>query len=245
MISKSVLWKCITLAALMGATLAMCWAFPNAATDPQTGMVLELPETIPGHTGHHREPGEKELEWLPEDTGILKRLYQPVDSESPYEWISATLILSGNDPRSLHRPEVCLDGQGWRIIKREVVELDVDGQPLEVMDYWLERTEKDEDGELFYIRTHYVYWWIGKSRSTPHDWQRILYTDLDNLLRNVNNRWGYPSVMVQVDPTIPDQAQAHREAQERAYEFIRNYAPVFQKSFSENADSAERVASSP
>ncbi|NIP94892.1 MAG: exosortase-associated EpsI family protein, partial [Akkermansiaceae bacterium] len=216
--------------------------FPNAATDPQTGMRLRLPESIPGYQSRRIEPRKLELKWLPPDTGILKRYYSPIDAESDYEGLFATLILSGNDPRSLHKPEVCLDGQGWRIPRRQVVSLEVNGRDLEVMDFTIVTDQKSETGALVTVEAHYVYWWIGKDRSTPRDWDRIIYSDLDNLLRNVNNRWGYPSVMVYVDPS-KEREQAHKEAQERAYDFIRNYAPVFQKSLSDPPASSGSPAS--
>ena len=112
MINKRSLGQSVVLIGLMLATLALCRVFPNAATDPQTGMWLRLPESIPGYESRRMEPEKMELKWLPPDTGILKRYYTPTISESDYEGIFVTLILSGNDPRSLHKPEVCLDGQG-------------------------------------------------------------------------------------------------------------------------------------
>lgn len=243
MIGKKTILKCYLLFGLMLVTLGLCKVFPNAASDPQTGMWLRLPESIPGYHRQDREPEEKELEWLPKDTGILKRSYIPLDATSPYEWIHTTLILSGNDPRSLHKPSVCLDGQGWTLTKKSPVPLKVNGHDLKVMDFTIERDHQDEDGKPVHVTSHYVYWWIGKERSTPSDWKRIVFSDLDNLLRNINNRWGYPSVMVAVDPAIEDREEAHRQATERAYDFIRNYAPVFQKSLAEPPAPTESPAS--
>lgn len=227
MTTRTVIVKCVILCGLMLATVGLCRVFPNAATDPQTGMLLQLPEDVPGYHVGVIEPSKKELKWLPEDTGIVKRSYLSYDARSRYEAIFATLILSGNDPRSLHRPRVCLDGQGWTITSESVVPLKVNGHPLEVMDFRIERNEEDEAGNVVRVVAHYVYWWIGQDRSTPHDWKRILYTDLDNLFRNVNNRWGYPSVMVQVDP---NRENGDQEARLRAYHWIAEFAPTFQKS---------------
>ena len=54
------------------------------------------------------------------------------------------------------------------------------------------------------------------------------------MFRNVNNRWGYPSVMAYVDlegaDTPEKVAEAEEVARERVFDFIRNYAPMFQKS---------------
>jgi hypothetical protein len=37
----------------------------------------------------------------------------------------------------------------------------------------------------------FVYWFAGKDRTTPHNWQRILWSTLDRLLHNRNHRWAY------------------------------------------------------
>ena len=213
---------------LATTTVVLCNAFPNAATNPQTGMDLVLPEEIPGFVTEEIKPGEKELYWLPEDTGILKRRYIMEGARSRGDFITTTLILSGSDARSLHRPEVCLDGQGFMITSREVVTIEVNGKKLDVMDFGLVINERQEDDTVVPRRAHYVYWWIGKDRSTPSDFKRILFTALDNIFRNVNNRWGYPSVMVWVDEDLG--GEGDRVARSRAYKFIRDHAPVFQKS---------------
>lgn len=124
---------------------------------------------------------------------------------------------------------MCLDGQGWDIWKREVVTIDIDGTPLDVMDFHLRKKQPREDGTLKEYRAHYFYWWVGKNSSTPHDVQRILISVLDNMFRNTNNRWGYPSVLVNVD--VERGEAGEQEARARAIDFIRRYAPVFLKSF--------------
>ena len=36
--------RSVVLAALAAATIGLCHIFPNAATSPETGMILKLPE---------------------------------------------------------------------------------------------------------------------------------------------------------------------------------------------------------
>ena len=102
------------------------------------------------------------------------------------------------------------------------------------MDFTLLRKVSEEAGTIRNARAHYIYWWIGARRSTPSDFERILYTVLDNMFRNVNNRWGYPSVLVHVDlegnKTPEEIASADEEARKRAFSFIQQFAPMFQKS---------------
>jgi len=214
---------------LLGAsTIMLCVAFPNAATNPEAGLVMQLPEHISGYVGFPREVSEEERYWLPWDTEMLKREYQPIgvtnESQTWLRSIAVTLILSGSDARSLHRPEVCLDGQGWDITGHEVVTLDVNGKPLPVMDLFIERTIERANGDLWTLRANYLYWWMGKEEATPHTWNRVLLSSMDNVFKNVNNRWGYPSVMVYTDE---NETGGRDAARQRAFYFIENYAHVF------------------
>ncbi len=232
---------------LAGITVGLCNAFPNAAANSEAGMVMRLPGQfgVPGFVGIKLPATPEEKKWLPEDTGLLKMLYVPQtvttveEAFTHPESLTATLILSGNDRRSLHRPKVCLDAQGWDIWKKVPVTLEIGGQKLEVMDYWLRRKEPQQDGSIRERRAHYVYWWVGTDTSTSSDFNRILITVLDNMFRNVNNRWGYPSVMVNVDmgaaSTPAELDELEEKARQRAFDFVRDYAPLFQKSLGAEA----------
>ena len=112
----------------------------------------------------------------------------------------------------------------WMFLSREI----------KVADFALTRKVNEEDGSIRNVRAHYLYWWIGAKRSTPSDFERILFTVLDNMFRNINNRWGYPSVMVYAqleDEMTPDEIKdADQDALKRAIGFVEQYAPMFQKS---------------
>ena len=244
---KQAIWRSGVLLVLVGITVGLCNLFPNAAASSEAGMVMKLPGQfgVPGYVGIKLAASEEEKKWLPEDTGLLKMLYAPrtvttlEEAFTHPDSMTATLILSGNDRRSLHRPKVCLDAQGWDIWKKEPVTLEIEGQQMEVMDYWLRKKEPQQDGTIKESRAHYIYWWVGTDTSTSSDFKRILITVLDNMFRNVNNRWGYPSVMVNVDmekvSTPAELEVAEKTARERGLVFVRNHAPLFQKSLGADA----------
>src|SRR5208337_3763291 len=50
---------------------------------------------------------------LPPDTGYSTKLY--VSREGPNRQVLLSIVLSGRDRTSIHRPELCLVGQGWTI----------------------------------------------------------------------------------------------------------------------------------
>ena len=51
-----------------------------------------------------------------------------------------------------------------------------------------------------------------------------MLSSLDNVFKNVNNRWGYPSVMVLIDEYEEGGRDAARQ---RAFRFIEEYAHIF------------------
>ena len=146
--------------------------------------------------------------------------------------MSATLIVAGADSRSLHRPSVCLGAQRWTIEARKVVKLETKGGPLEVMDFHLKRAETlsdgspllDAKGEAVVSRAHYIYWWIGPDATTPRDEEKVWTEVWSSILKGRRERWAYPSVMVRVTD------RGREDAQKRAYKFVTEFAPGFQKS---------------
>lgn len=212
-------------------TVGLCHFFPNAATSPESGLVLWLPDEIEGCWSEERELSDAEKKILPPDTTKVSRSYMEKslpDDIARYRALSATLILAGADKRSLHKPEICLVGQGWTITKSEPVKLETKGGKLEVMHLHLARQIQRESDEPVSQRAHYVYWWVARDKSTPHSNKRLLISAYNNIFKNINDRWGYPSVMVMTDERYGE--AGHKESIERAYSFIKEHAPSFQKS---------------
>jgi hypothetical protein len=53
---------------------------------------------------------------------------------------NVTIVLSGAERRSIHRPEVCLDGQGWTLLDAHVIPVEISpGKVLEVKDLHISR----------------------------------------------------------------------------------------------------------
>lgn len=232
----SLFWKTGTFVAMALATVLACKVFGDSETNPVAGVVVWLPDELVGYEIDTGVMGEEEKRWLPADTTFLKRVYVEdwlPEQDARFRALSATLIVAGADSRSLHRPQVCLTAQHWTIEKREVVRLETRGGPLEVMDFHLVRSVRNQDGsarrdvngEPLQLRAHYIYWWIGPDASTPSDEERVWLEVWNSILKGRKERWAYPSVMVWVDDR-----KEEGEARDRAFDFIRKYAPDFQKS---------------
>lgn len=218
--------KFILVPLLTVVTVFLCNLFPNAADNSQAGMTLKLPKNIEGYVTKDIEPSSQELVWLPSDTGILKREYVPLD-EKLFQRMYATLILSGSDQRSLHRPEVCLDGQGWEIVSYKFEELDVSGKPLEVKSLRLKKVITVE-GQLKELNAVYVYTWVGSEITTSKSFMRALLSAYENIFFNRNTRWGYPAVMsyLPIDSDI-----SLSQIEENCFDFYRDHGKVFLKKY--------------
>lgn len=130
-------------------------------------------------------------EWdnLPKDTTIYKKQYfHRVDENRS---VYCSVVLSGNDRSSIHRPQVCLVGQGNEIVKETIIEVPIAGQnPLDVM--ILDLIKKNPDGSRYF--RYYAYWFVGKDRETADHKERMILMGMDRILRNVAHRWAYISV---------------------------------------------------
>lgn len=207
------------------STAVFCYLLPEAKVSNESGVVQKLPEVIPGYYSVAVEKSEGEKKWLPDTTGFTKRLYYPNGSDKEkFLPISLSLIVSGGDERSLHRPEVCMDGQGWQITTKQVRSMELNGEKLEVMDLSLKR---ESNGKV--IEAHYYFFWVGKDISTPHYRDMKLRSLWDNFTKNLNHRWAYPAVMVYVNPF--DEEQRHELNWKKAEHFLQHALPVFHKQF--------------
>ncbi len=128
---------------------------------------------------------------LPDDTEILKKRYQhPLD-----EVVMASIVLSGAERSSIHRPEVCLQGQNQRITRSRVIPVPIEGRDdLDVMVLDIRRSFRGRDGQTHEALGYYAYWFVGSGRETPHHVQRMIWMATDSIFSRVAHRWAYISV---------------------------------------------------
>lgn len=133
---------------------------------------------------------EKNL--LPLDTVILKKRYMRASGSM----VHCTIVLSGKDRASIHRPEVCLVGQGRKIVDDFLVSVPITDRPaldVKVLDL-IFTPPAVGDTPPPRIAAYYAYWFVGKDRETPHHWQRMVWMGMDRVFRNVAHKWAYISV---------------------------------------------------
>ena len=228
--------RAVILLALCGMTMLLCQFSPQPKGGGEAGVAAELPLVAGSFVGENEPASDKERALLPSDTIIVKREYRtpgrPLDKR---DLAHASLVIAGNDSRSIHRPEVCLDGQGWTITDSRVREVKLlSGELLRVRDLAIEREVLLSDGSKLPLRAHYVYWFVGADVSTPSNLERQLISLRDSVLRNVNHRWAYPSVMARVTDNLTPQQSGERSRNDEdtvkmILSLIRSLAPHLQK----------------
>lgn len=135
---------------------------------------------------------------LPKNTPIFRRRY----SRPGHPELTATVVFSGMDRDSIHRPQVCLVSQGNRIVDEYTVRAKAGaGGTLGVR--VIEVSSPRSDGSFGPVSSVYAYWLFNPERETDSHLARFARMMLDNVLRSYRPRWGYASVSIPVDPARP------------------------------------------
>jgi hypothetical protein len=160
---------------------------------------LELPNIDP-------ETGKKlftmslaEYDALPKDTEFVKSIYTNAAAQDVF----VSIVLSGRERDSIHRPERCLVGQGstivnqhfWNVLFPEIIEVPLEGrEPLKVAVLETVRNYRGADGERKSYNGYYAYWFVGQTRETPSHYARMLWLAWDRVVNSAANKWAYIAV---------------------------------------------------
>ena len=108
------------------------------------------------------------------------------------------------------------------------------GDVLQVRDLTIVREVLIGKGMKMPLHAHYIYWFVGEDVSTPSNLERQILSFRDNVLRNINHRWAYPSVMAWVTDGLPSEKTGERRRSDEEtvamlLNLVRTLAPKFQK----------------
>ena len=142
-------------------------------------------------------PAERRL--LPQDVTILRRLYRTPDNR---ERLVIGLI-TGESREGIHRPEWCLAAQGFRVGKREVINVEPKTQaPFKAGVYPLVPANVPDN---FTPSRYFVYWFESPDGyKTPYNGVRILRSGFDRILQGSAQRWAYFSIQLKIPPGTVD-----------------------------------------
>ena len=184
-------------------------------------MDIQLPENVLDYTSTVLEQSDVVTNMLPKDTSLASRKYNSPDGFQ----VVINTVMMGKDRTSIHKPEYCLPGQGWQIIKREPMTIAMAGPPaydLPATKWTLSKMYTDPEGHTFPIEGHYVFWFAAENKLTGSHSERLWWMMRDLLKTGVLERWSYISYF---SVFLPANEAA---ASERMKQFVAASAPQFQ-----------------
>lgn len=199
--------KSLIPALVLGIILSVSFLIPNKQELLPSSMSMTLPLNfeLQGWYGIRRQESSDERKTLAPDTLFTKADYRVLRH---FEWekqmpdIHVSLVFSGSDMnQSIHRPELCLPGQGH---------LNLTGTPSEILlDNGKEirftrlssfkKMPNLPDGKLHFI--HY-YTFVGHGNLCYSHMLRTLCDIKDRTLRGISQRWAYFQVGIYWSPHL-------------------------------------------
>ncbi len=119
---------------------------------------------------------------LPKDTTILHRSYR----DEVGHIFNVAVVIGGHERRSIHKPQVCIVGQGNTINKQELIKVPLDHKKN--LDVMLLDVNRDN--------LYFAYWFTDGKRETARHLTRLFDTAWDGVVHNQRRRWAYISISV-------------------------------------------------
>lgn len=200
---------------------------PGVRTAPIAGsanLQVLLPERVLDYESAPVEIAEIVTNTLPRDTSFGQRLYTAPDGFKAV----ANVVLMGTDRTSLHKPQFCLQGQGWTIdlgassltnvAMKKPVPYDL---PIVKL---IASKEESINGQRVMGRGVYVYWYVadGAISASTSGFQRMWWMTWNLIRTGVLQRWAYVSYFAVCPPGREDATF------ERIKQLIAASVPEFQ-----------------
>lgn len=205
-----------------------------AKADTDSGLEVVLPEQVLDFTSQKQSPLPEEIAILPKDTTYGRRVYMAPDGMQ----IALSVVMMGTDRTSIHRPEFCLTGQGWKIDQPattvETLQLAGGyGKTLEYNQMLLDKELPMASGKTAPARGLYLYWFVADGQETPGQMERMLLMAGDMVRTGKLQRWAYVAYFTYCRPEDEPQVL------ERLQKFIAASAPQFQISAGAGKNTAD------
>lgn len=170
--------------------------------------------------GRRAEVTAVEREILPPDTGFARKSYVAV--ANPAQQVFLSVVLSGRDRTSIHRPELCLVGQGWTITGEARHDFAFPGAgefPATVLRV---RREVTTPKGRVAVPQLTAYWFVNGDAVVATHWERLLRDAWNRVAHGRADRWAY--VLMQTDATEGEAA-----ALARMQAVLTEALPAFQR----------------
>jgi len=199
---------------------------------------VDLPEWVSVYNSEEIEMPTNIVGALPADTSYGQRIYQAPDGLA----FQVTAVLMGMDRTSIHKPQFCLVGQGWTIVKEEFTTVPIpEPSPYQLpVSRILATRTIEHEGQPVQLNGVYVYWFVEENEITARHEERMMSMARSMVTKGVLQRWAYISCFAQCAPG------GEEFVFERMKRFMASGVPKFQiPSGPGPVARAESVAASP
>lgn len=219
--------QAVAILVLASLTFGICASTDIRYLVARAGVTLSMPLQVDGYQGREIEVQAKEKRALDEGVKLVRFGYLNEKGRK----VIASVVLSGHLKRSLHRPEVCLPGQGWTIVESKPVSVPAaNGHAFNATYLRIFIDQMDEDGRRYRQRGVNLYWYVGSDDTTcASHYEHVAQTYLHAIFRNLNHRWAMVSVFIPVEDAEipgPEGMFAEFNALEDAREFAGKLMPL-------------------
>ena len=151
---------------------------------------IPLPEKVPNFASTFEKPDQEVVDGLPHDTSFAVRLYSNrLDTLN----ILMSVVMMGSDRTSIHKPEFCLQGKGWRIDSSDVQKIPIQRPFAYELPVIRKMVSREVAGSTY--RGIYVYWYVADKAVSADatGFERMWSSARTLLTTGVLQRWAYVS----------------------------------------------------
>jgi hypothetical protein len=223
------------LAAFLAVGFSMIWLLPKSESMKLSRLARNLPMQFGSMTGKKVEVTGKELDILAKDTEFERAQY--MNTQNPNQpAVEVSVVFSGKDlNNSIHRPERCLQSQGWNFTKQRKVVLKgalPDGSDLPFREIVCQQSVKLENGKTIKTMRVQYYTFFGHTAVTEDHYGRTLQDMKDRLFKGYDQQWAYVTFSMPVTQIYADQGLMEgpgvftlEQTEKMLEDFIRQLAP--------------------
>lgn len=227
--SRRTLIMSVTSIVVALAGIGLCAITNVNPTVAEPGVTMSLPLQFGKYQGVANDMTAIERNILDPGVTLVRNQYISTDQHM----IVATVIESGVGKRTLHRPEVCLPGQGWSITDRMPIPIRMpNGKTVEATLLRMFRDVEPSPGVRKRMSALNVYWYVGSDGTTSADYyDHIRISYIDGVFKNLSHRWAMASFFAPMPESDIGIANPMLEATmlEELREFAGNMAVEFMK----------------
>ena len=180
---------------------------------------VHFPDRVQGFRSADAPITDVEATNLPPDTVFGRKLYG--DNTSFIAQMSAVMMQT--DRTSIHRPQLCVTGQGWQIQKTEIIDIPVPlPSPYVLKATCLTSTKTMPTDNKRTYSAIYIYWFVAEREMLPGHSEALWAISRDLVTSGTLYPWGYVSCFTRCEP---GQEGAYLQRMKR---LIAMTAPEFQ-----------------